>query len=494
MKYSYKLLALAVFALGCLNLPQVSAEEEPIELGAPFGDHAILQHGEDVPVWGWSEPGTKIAVQFAGQTKVTKTGEDGKWMVKLDPLKISAEPQKMTIREEGGDTVVLEDILVGVVWMASGQSNMQWQVGQCNARDLAEQLKEKAEAEGGKLAPIREFKVTNYYAHLHPIEHAEGEWSLEYNGFSAIAFAFAHKLYQELGVPVGILNCSFSQTRIEAWTPRIGYKNSKTEYNKKIEAELLKTDPSTPEHEKAWDAFYGSVDATVVANQQIADEGEDNFVKMPPINPPGNMNGNRDATWLFNARLNPVIPYAISGGIWNQGYANSNDGITYYDNLHALIRGWRLRWNDPELPVYFHQFYSPGNDVDKGPNHPDIGSTAEMRLGTWLARDIPHTGMASQIDNQGAIHYRSKVVPGQRLALHALKNQYGKDVVADGPMFKSYEVEGNKLIVEFDHADGGLVVAESGSNYLNNKDPESTGFADPKIIENGADQVILFYL
>lgn len=483
-----KHLVLGLFALACLCLSPLAAKEAALKLGAPFGDQAILQREMPVPVWGWAAPGTKIAVQFAGQTKMTTTGKDGKWMLKLDPLKTNAEPATMTISAQGGAAVSLKDLLVGEVWMASGQSNMQWLAGNSNASALIEQLKEASEA-AGKPAPIREFKVTNYYAHLHPIEHAEGEWSQDYGDFSAIAFAFAHKLYGELGVPIGILNCSFSQTSIEAWTPRTGYKDSKLDYNQAIEAELLKTDPSTSEHKQAWEAFYAKIKEAVTKNKKIADEGESNFVDLTPEGLPGNMSGNRDATWLFNARLNPVIPYAISGTIWNQGYANMGGGLTYYDNLHALIRGWRERWDKPELPVYFHQFYS--NSVNKSPS---IGSTAEMRLGTWLALDIPHTGMASQIDNQGAIHYRSKVVPGQRLALHALKNQYGKNVVADGPMFNSYKVKGDQVIVAFDHADGGLVVAESGSNYLDRRDPKSTGFADPKLIENGEDQVTLFYL
>jgi sialate O-acetylesterase len=111
-----------------------------------------------------------------------------------------------------------------------------------------------------------------------------------------------------------------------------------------------------------------------------------------------------------------------------------------------------------------------------------------MRLGTWLARDIPNTGMASQIDVSGAIHYQCKAVPGQRLALHALKNQYGKKVVTDGPMFKSYTVKDDKLIIEFDHAKGGLVVAETAYNGIGRHE-DSTGYADPKIIPNGDEQV-----
>lgn len=468
---------------------QEAAPPPAIELGAPFGDSAILQQGQPVPVWGWSKPGTEVSVAFAGQKQIAKADKDGKWMVTLDPLKVSAEGSEMTITEKGGKSVTLQDILVGEVWMASGQSNMQWELGKSAGREL---LKKFSEMEEGDLPMIREFKVTNYYAHLHPIEHAQGEWNKEYGKFSAIAFAFAHKLHGELGVPIGILNCSFSQTAIEAWTPREGYQDSKSDHNKAIEAKLLETDPSTPEHKQAWDVYYASVMEVVEKNQKIADEGENQFEDMPQQTP-GNMRGNRDATWLFNARLNPVIPYAISGCIWNQGYANMGGGITYYTNLHAMIRGWRQLWGKPELPVYFHQFYSPGNDVNQGPNHPSIGSTAEMRLGTWLARDIPYTGMASQIDVQGAIHYGHKIVPGERLALHALKNQYGKDVVADGPMYAGYEVKGDKLIVSFENAKGGLVVADTAYNAVGRHE-DSTGFANPKIIENGDDKVTLFYL
>jgi len=161
--------------------------------------------------------------------------------------------------------------------------------------------------------------------------------------------------------------------------------------------------------------------------------------------------------------------------------------LTYYHNLHSMIRGWRIVWGKPELPVYFHQFYCP-DQTDK----PSIDSTAEMRLGTWMARDIPGAGMASQIDISGAIHYNCKAVPGRRLALHALKNQYGQKVVAEGPMFRSYEVKGDKVIVTFDCVEGGLVVADTAFNR--SREEGATGLADPKVIENGEEQVKLFWL
>ena len=479
-----------------------TSEPQPvaaIQLGAPFRDNAVLQRDMPVPVWGWSKPGTKITVEFAGQKKTASAGKDGKWMLKLDPMKAHATPRTMTVSSStiNHQPLTISNILVGEVWMASGQSNMQWKVGKSTCSKL------KVEAKGN-VAPIREFEVTSVVAMLHPIEKADGAWKNgDYGNYSAIAFAFAHKLYDELGVPIGILNCSFSQTAIQAWVPRVGFKDAKDEYTRAIYRRVLETDPTTPEHEAAWSAFYQSIEGTLKANAERVKKGE--APESVSTKTPGNMSGNRDASWLFNGRLSPVVPYAIRGAIWNQGYANMGEGLPYYHNLHSLVRGWRIVWGKPVLPVYFHQFYCP-NQKGEWNNSPTIGSTAEMRLGTWLARDIPkakmasrlaryipNANMASQIDVTGGIHYRHKAVPGQRLALHALKNQYGKDIVADGPMFKSYTVKGGKLIVEFEHAEGGPVVAETGSNAIG-RGKGATGFADPKIIEDGDDRVKLFYL
>jgi sialate O-acetylesterase len=456
-----------------------------IELGTPFSDNAVLQREMPLPVWGWSKPGTKVTVAFGGQKKSATAADDGKWMLKLDPLKANAAAQQMMITESTGKKRTLENILVGEVWMASGQSNMQWNVSKCDVgRVLLAGITERVVAGTEKAPLIREGLVTNYFAHLHPIEHAEGKWSDAGPTSSAIAFAFAYKLHKELDVPIGILNCSFSQTAIQAWVPRSGFKGGKDPYTKAIYQKILQTDPTTPEHKAAWNGFYQSIEDVIKQNEELVKNGKP--AKAVPTKTPGNMSGNRDATWLFNARLNPMIPYAIRGAIWNQGYANMNEGLPYYHNLHSMIRGWRELWARPELPVYFHQFYCP---LQKGEwnNNPTIGSTAEMRLGTWLARDIPNTGMASQIDITGAIHYSNKTLPGQRLALHALKNQYKKDVVADGPMFKSYEIKGNQLIVTLESTDGGLVIAETGTNSKN-------GIATPTIVANGDDQVKLFYL
>jgi hypothetical protein len=184
-----------------------------LELGSPFCDNAVLQREMDLPVWGWSKPGSTMTVEFAGQQATTTAGAGGKWMLKLKPLKASAEPAEMIVSDSEGQKVSIRNILVGEVWMASGQSNMQWIAAKCDVQKIVADLKAKDET-----PPIREFGVTGACSALHPIESAVGAWKIDdYGNYSAVAFAFAHKLYGELKVLIGILNRSWSETAIESW-------------------------------------------------------------------------------------------------------------------------------------------------------------------------------------------------------------------------------------------------------------------------------------
>ncbi len=181
-------------------LATVAGADTAMQLGAPFADHAVLQRGMPVPVWGWSAPDETITVEFAGQVKTATAGADGKWMLELDPLQASFEPATMAITESGGTSVTVTNILVGEVWLASGQSNMQWERWKTTSKEL------EVEPRADGVAPIREFMVRSVTAQLHPIEKTTGEWrNGDYGSYSAIAFAFAHKLYEELGVPIGYL-------------------------------------------------------------------------------------------------------------------------------------------------------------------------------------------------------------------------------------------------------------------------------------------------
>ena len=479
-----------------------SQEPRPlaIQLGAPFHDHAILQRGTKVPVWGWSKAGTELTVTFAGQTKSTTAGKDGnpsspkgsagaspssplgfaavKWTIWLDPLEASSEPREMVIAEKGGKTEILKDILVGEVWLASGQSNMQWPAAKTDVgRVLQKGIHTRVKAGAERMPQIREVKIPGFASSLIPQEKAKAQWSKDWRSFSAIAFAFAYEVQRELQVPVGIVNCTFSSTPIQAWAHRDGFRDGKDEFTQAVHQRILEADQNAPEHETAWQRYYEELRSWARECGESIAKGRP-IPSQPPA--PGNLRGSRDATWLYNSKTHPMAPYAIKGVIWNQGYHNSGDGIVYRNYLHSLVRSFRAVWDEPDLPVYFHQFYSLGSDWDGI----TLNSYAEMRLGTWLAHgDIPNAAMASQIDITGSVHYGNKTVPGQRLALHALKNQYGKDIIANGPMYRSYTVRGDTLILELDHAQG-LKVGRSGSG----------GIAAPIPVEHGEDQVTLFYL
>ncbi|MGB0768958.1 MAG: sialate O-acetylesterase, partial [Phycisphaeraceae bacterium] len=268
-----------------------------IELGTPFTDGAILQRDMPAKVWGWTEMFAKVTVSFAGQTKEAVADADGKWTVQLDPLEASATPSVLKVRaaidREG--TVLetqVEDLLVGEVWVASGQSNMQWLASKCDVgRLLQAGIVERVEA-GEEPAPIiRETKVTDVFSALHPIERATGEWIDDGAQMSAIAYAFAYELWKELGVPIGIVNCSFSSTQIEAWTPREGFVGSDQPYTQSIEAQLRLTDPNTPEHRAAWSGYFASLRQAIEDNQKRVANGQPaEAIDLPP---PGNLSNNR---------------------------------------------------------------------------------------------------------------------------------------------------------------------------------------------------------
>jgi hypothetical protein len=398
----------------------------------------------------------------------------------------------------------ITNVLIGEVWMCSGQSNMQWPVENSNVSQLVEQIRARVEAGEEPQPVIREGKVTNLFSSLLPSARGvKGAWSTDWSGFSAIAFAFAYELARELKVPVGILNCSFSTTTIQSWIPREGFEGGRDAYtqalylNRYWKGIMPRRSTSRPlmpttRNLRAW-----------------ADESAARVAIGKPVPPrprvPGNLDGNRDACWMANAKISPMAPYAIRGAIWNQGYASQKDGLVYRNNLHALVRGWRALWSQPDLPVYFHQFYGIGGGLlGQGLQELSMNDTAEMRLGTWLAhKEIPNAAMASQIDIVGGVHYWNKTVPGQRLALHALKNQYpstklssvrlsansasglAKDLMVNGPMYRGYRVEGNALILELDHAEGLCVGQQTAIGK---------GFANPVVIPNGEDRVQHFFI
>ena len=399
-------------------LVTVISSPAAISLPHVLGDNMVLQRGQPVPVWGWAAGGERVTVEFAGQKKSATADDTGHWQVKLRSLKASAQPANMKI--SGANQITLTNILVGEVWLCSGQSNMEKPIGtQPGQKPTQNYLQELA---AGNCPQIRLFRVEPKMS-LEPVKDVNSSWyacssnSLEETKFSAVGYFFAREIQKELNVPIGLVESSWGGTRIEPWTPPVGFESVP-----KL-ADLAHPQPAT------------------------------------------NRLGNTRPMVIYNAMIAPLVPFAVRGALWYQGESNCMgdhpDGEIYTDKMAALINGWRTVWAQNKLPFYyveiapFHYFQAANPRVP----------TAEVLPEFWEAQThalrIPDTGMAvitDLVENLNDIHPTQKKEVGRRLALIALTKTYGqRQVVCDGPRFKAVKFAKGKAVVSFNHADGGLV-------------------------------------
>ncbi|MFM9962630.1 MAG: sialate O-acetylesterase [Planctomycetaceae bacterium] len=471
MRYRF----IACIGLAVALVVSTSAEDKPalaIELGAPFGDNAVLQRGVPLPVWGWSKPGTSVTVEFAGQKETAKAGADGKWLLKLKPLKASAEPGEMLISDSEGKQVALKNILVGEVWHACGQSNMEWFASKSNCAGLAQEIT-RAKDE----LPVREFRtdtVSALYPQTKVTSEAGWKTSRAAGNFSALALAFAYELHRELKVPVGILLTSHSNTRIEAFTER---KAIEAHAALKVDSDLIHDgDVATEQGRAAFEKYYRDLSAWQAASAELGFPVE-RPLKRPNL--PGIAGEWRGPSQFFNGKIAPVVPYAIRGSIWCQGESNSGDGRLYAARMEALVRGWRDAWGQPDMPLYFTQMqnYGAADSADVG--FADIRQVQHL----FFMNNRSHVGMVVQTDLNpaapGNIHYQNKLHPGMRLARWALAKEYQRDVAYTGPVYESYTIEGKAAVVRFEKETlfGGLMVGSKGLEKDFQQDPSK--FVEP---------------
>ena len=379
----------------------------------------VLQCELPVPVWGRAAAGSEVLVEFAGQSVKTKADGEGRWKILLEPLKANAAGRDLVV-QVAAERTVIRDVLVGEVWFAGGQSNMDYRVGGM-ARRLAEG---RALVKAAELPSIR-FRKINESNSPSPQEDLKrgGGWVVcsprSVAGFSAVAYVFAQRLHLELGVPVGVMDCSWGGTPIEPYIPIEAFKGHPT-------LERL------GELGKAGDI----AGVRALAGGTYA----------------------RSAAWLagaiYNGRIAPVAPYAIRGAIWYQAESNcgrGEDPRDYAHKMRALIRGWRGVWGRKSLPVYFVQL----------PQWPSYAWTW-MREEQRRALDEPGTGMAVTIDLDYAnhIHPPNKIDVGERLARWPLAKVYSRKVPVSGPLFRGVELRAGKAVVSFLHAGGGLMAGK----------------------------------
>lgn len=431
----------SVLLLVFLSMQSTSFAED-LQLAATFTDHMVLQRGKPVPVWGWADSGEQVTVKFSGQMKSAIVGKNGKWMVKLDPMKADAQPHTLLVSSSGQDqTANVKDVLVGEVWLGSGQSNMAMTVSR--SRDFD---KEKSAA---NMPLIRMFKENSSGA-LQPQENSKGEWTIcsseTVGSFSATLYFFGREIHQELGVPVGLINSSVGGTPIESWvaagsqaqTPELAAKH--TEAVSAFEA--FNVEKAQAQYEKALTLWKATAAKAKTAGQPIPRKPRNGADRHLQRGGPGG---------LFNGKIAPLIPYALRGVLWYQGEANTHPGKghLYQYQLPLLVRDWRKLWGE-DFPFAWVQL----------PNFQRDGEGWMLvREGMLKTLRLPHTGMAITIDigDPKDIHPKNKQDVGRRLAYWALSEVYEKEkVAASGPLPMNHEIRGNEMIISFTHTEGGL--------------------------------------
>ena len=407
----------------------------PIAVPSFISENMVIQEGMAAPVWGWAEAGETITVALANETASCQADGAGKWMVKLGPMEAGG-PCEMSI--SGSDaTMRIGNVAVGEVWLASGQSNMQWVVADC--ADADEEI-----AKSG-YPMIREF-TSERINRSEPQEKLNGQWQVagpETTGqFSAVAYYFARHLHTELGVPVGILNSSLGGSMCRTWTRREDLEGD-ADLAPCLEnvAEAIDAYPAVQEECEKILAEYGAAYEDAVATGAPPPE----LPELPPGLP------TRAATGLYNAMINPLIPYGISGAIWYQGESEAVQDLsgTYRKLFSAMISGWREAWRQGDFPFLFVQLANFNGE----------GNWPPLREAQLQTLSLPNTGMAVTIDVGEAndIHPKNKQDVGHRLGLAARALAYGEDIAYSGPLYRDMRLEGNKVRLGFDRVGGGVV-------------------------------------
>ncbi len=436
--------ALLIPAVLCLKVPVVSG----IELPAMFGRHAVLQREEAVPVWGWGKAGELVNVTFAGQSKQTTADDKGNWRVELDALKASASGQVLEVTGTESGRLRVPDLLVGEVWMASGQSNMQWAL---SSTERAKQDIPRADHPA-----IRMF-LTDLVTAASPRRRVGGEWNVttpqNAGKFSAVGYYFALKLHAEVGVPVGIIRTAWGGKPSEAFTSRkmLMSKPEGRALVQKLEAETRRFDlgRAVAQYEKKLEGWEN----IRKANRAGKDPKKRKKLPRKPQKPSPPALSPKRAGAIYNGMIHPWAGYAMKGAIWYQGESNAGRAKEYETIFPLLIQDWRKQWKR-ELPFYFVQLANFRRPTGR-PGQ--ASSWAELQNAQRLALRLPNTGMAviNDIGAAGDIHPRNKKDVGERLARWALANEYGrKDVVVSGPLYRDFKVEGSKVRISFEYAEG----------------------------------------
>jgi sialate O-acetylesterase len=465
MMFRMRVLGLVVLLAGAMG---ASAE---VKMPAIFGDHMVLQGGKTIPVWGWAAPGEVVTVTLGKDKGKATADAAGKWKVELKAVKENTAPTTLVVK--GTNEITYTDVLIGDVWVASGQSNMEFNLK--NASTGADAIK------AANYPLIRLYTVPKETA-AHPQDDInvkrqdwEGKWLvctpevLAAHGFSAVAFFFGRDIQKFTGEPVGLIHTSWGGTPAEAWTSLEGLKTKPelAELAASHEALLAGYDAAVaaqPQKMAEWktadDAWKANVkpgnDAAMKEWQAKADAAKAAGQPAPPRpqlvgepRQPDPTGGPGHPSSLYNGMIQPLIPYAIKGAIWYQGESNAGRGVQYAVLFPAMITDWRAKWGEGDFPFLY---------VELPDYYWGWGAVREAQFKTL---SLPNTGMVTtgDVGTINNIHPPYKEIVGERMALVGEHVAYGKKFVYTGPLYKSMTVEGGAIRISFTETGGGLMAA-----------------------------------
>ena len=396
----------------CLLFSAITNAE--VRLPKIFSSNMVLQQGRENPIWGWADKGEKIILEINGKIIKTKAGVDGKWKALL-PVMDYGGPHTLNIK--GKNTLQLGNILIGEVWVCSGQSNMEMLVKSC--------LNAETEIASSNYPEIRLFSVPKAVSNSAKDDIEKGNWvncsPENVPGFSGIGYFFGRYIHQQLKVPVGIINSSYGGSKIQCWMSETAAQN---------DPELIVT------YRKMKELVPEKVDAKM---------------------------RNELTSVLFNAMINPIIPYGMKGIIWYQGESDRGAPEQYKRTFPAMINDWRKLWMQKDFPFLFVSLAN----YRKPLNEPGESDWAEIREAQTTALSLPNTGMALAIDLGEAenIHPLNKQEVARRLGLNAMKLAYSKDIVCSSPIFSSMQTKGNHALIRY-NTDGKSLMVKDLYGYI----------------------------
>jgi sialate O-acetylesterase len=440
-----------MFAL--LAIPALRAQVAgPVRLAGVFGDHMVLQRDQPLRVWGTAPPAQEVVVRFGDLERKGLTDARGAWLVTLPAMAANDVGRDLLV--EAGDAIVVRDVVVGDVWLCSGQSNMAMGLGSCE--------------DAAALAALRNpwIRYRPYFEHFAGTAQEDlrdqAAWRAiapdTAGGCTAVGYWFAQNVQPVVGIPIGLLECTVGGTEIECWMPPEAF--SEFPENAPIAAQLQaaiadwqrELVQSLP-HVEAW---LRDAKAAAAAGNPVPEA--------PRLR--GHPNEDRDhwvrTTSLWNGMVHPMLPFAMRGVLWYQGENNGSEQASYVTKLQAMVTTWRRAWGQ-ELPFYYVQLPNYGRPdqgrPDGDPAGGDLGF-APCRMAQLLCTAMPRVGMAVTIDcgDPQDIHPRDKRTVGERLARWALRAEYGQQIEPSGPLFARTEIDGSTVRVQFTHIGKGLMV------------------------------------